>query len=138
MYVYSYSERQSKIYSFLCRVGAAPETALKVLFGNKTSIALEKLRRYGYIQKCRGDWWKCPGYFFYDYRRQETLAWFAARLEESGGRYEGNYGISPKGNKFTLDFFADYVLMNDLTSGQKFRIKLEDLRVKKIRDCLGN
>lgn len=136
MYIYSYSEKQLKLYEFLRKVGAAPEAALQVLFGKKTFVALEKLKRHGYIQKCKGDWWKCPGYFFYDTGRQETLAWFVARLEESGGRYEGSYGISPKGNKFALEFFADYVLMNDLANNRTFRIKLEDLRVKKIRDCL--
>ncbi|KYH32045.1 hypothetical protein MOMUL_19270 [Moorella mulderi DSM 14980] len=61
---------------------------------------------------------------------QEALAWFAARLEEAGGRYEGGIVRFPGGQEFPVKVLDGVVAVG------KWAARLEDLRVKPLRECL--
>lgn len=137
-YIYSYSERQLQIYNFIKRVGPSPEVALEILFGLHTIDALIRLNQSGYLRKyelCGIEFWLHSNYGPFDPFKQETMAWFAVRLEEAGGKYEGEYGTSPRGNRFRLNYSPGHVHITD-EENRKFVAKLEDLQRFKLAECL--
>lgn len=136
--VYSYSERQLLIYNFIKRVGPSPEPALEVLFGLHAVKALNRLKQFGYLRKCEMqgvDFWVPFDYGDFDFSKQETIAWFAVRLEEAGGKYKGDYGTSPKGNKFMLGYSPGCINITD-EQKRKFVVRLEDLKHLQFIHCL--
>ncbi|CFX16061.1 Uncharacterized [Syntrophomonas zehnderi OL-4] len=137
-YVYSYSERQLLIYNFIKKIGPSPEAVLEVLFGLQTANALHRLKQSGYLQKTEvsgTDFWHQPNYGYFDAVEQETMAWFVVRLEEAGGKYEGEYGTSPKGNRFLLRYAPGCIHITD-EENRKFVTQLEDLQRFKLAECL--
>ncbi len=136
--VYSYSERQFLIYSFIKRVGPSPEDCLETLFGLQTAKALYKLKQSGYLRfiKIRNiEFWLLPDNGYFDPLKQETLAWFAVRLEQAEGKYKKEYGISPKGNKFMFTYSPGQIHITDEVN-RKFVARLEDLRRFPFKECL--
>lgn len=136
--VYSYSERQFLIYSFIKRVGPSPEESLEALFGLQTADALHKLKRSGYLRftKIRGiDFWLLPDNGYFDPLKQETIAWFAARLEQAEGKYGGEYGISPKGNRFMFTYSPGQIHIID-EANRKFIALLKDLKRSSLKECI--
>ncbi len=136
--VYSYSERQFLIYSFIKRVGPSPENCLEALFGLQTADALYKLKQSGYLRftKIRGiDFWLLPDNGYFDPLKQETIAWFAVRLEQAEGKYDGEYGSSPKGNRFMFTYSPGQIHITDEVN-RKFVARLEDLRRLPFKECL--
>jgi hypothetical protein len=122
------------VYDFLRRAGPSPFPALAAALGLKPgrmAKALRHLRGAGYAYPVRHggvEFWcvdgsrPAPG--------QEALAWFAARLEEGGGRYGGGVARFPNGQEFPVK-----VLDGGVAVG-KWAAQLEDLRVKPLRECL--
>ena len=136
--VYSYSERQLLIYNFIKRVGPSPEPALEILFGLHTVKALNRLKKSGYLRKCEIheiEFWIVSDYSHFDVPKQETIAWFAARLEEAGGKYKGDYGTSPKGNQFMIIYSPGCIRIKD-EKNRKFVARLEDLKRSRLTECL--
>lgn len=137
-YKYSYSERQALLYQFIKKVGPTPELALEILFGLKTANALVNLKKTGYLKEVtlnNNRFWLDYNYSYFDPLIQETKAWFVVRLEEAGGKYNGEYGISPNGNRFILKITPKYVYMTD-EENRKFIAELEDLKKLPLKECL--
>lgn len=123
------SPRAVRALEFLRRVGPTPFPALAVglrLRPGDLNKALRHLRGAGRASpvRLRGvEFWTTDGVAF-DAATQETLAWFAARAEEAGGRYErGN--VAFPGGTFTVgaspgrvDFGGYYCTLQDLKSRQ--------------------
>lgn len=137
-YTYSYSERQALIYQFIKKIGATPEAVLELIYGLKAVNALIRLEKSGYVRKLEVNgirFWLDYNHGYFDPLIQETKAWFVARLEEAGGKYEGEYGISPKGNRFGLKFSPRGVYITD-EENRKFLAETEDLKKLPLKKCL--
>lgn len=128
------SPKAALVYDFLRRVGPAPFTALTVASGLKPgqlAKALRHLRGAGYASpvRLRGtEFWAVDGASF-SLNGQEALAWFAARLEEAGGRYEGGLAKFPKGQELSVQAKGDRVDVGE------YVFLLRDLQEKPLREC---
>lgn len=124
----------ARALDFLGRVGPTPFHALAAALGVKPgrlAKALRQLRGAGYASPVRlggVEFW-CP-----DGSRpgpgQEALAWFAARLEEAGGRYENGVAKFPGGQELPVRAEGGRVLVG------RWEASLADLREKPLRGCL--
>lgn len=135
---YSYSERQVYIYQFIKRIGATPEAVIELKYGFKAVKDLIRLKQFGYIRSLdlKGvRFWLDYNSGYFDPAIQEIKAWFIVRLEKAGGKYENDYGLSPKGSRFTLKFTPRCVYVTDETN-RKFRAELEDLQKFPLEKCL--
>lgn len=129
------SPRAAKAYEFLQRVGPSPFPALLVATGMKTgqlAKALRHLRGGGYAYPIRQNgvefWYPSPSLPIG--AGQEALAWFAARLEEAGGRYENGVAKFPKGQEMLVKVNGEAVHVGG------YICWLADLREKPLRECL--
>lgn len=128
------SPKAAEVYDFLRRVGPAPFPALVVAMGlraDRLAKALHHLRGGGYVYPVRQggvEFWcpnaRPPG------AGQEGLAWFAARLEEAGGRYEDGKAHFPKGQEVPVKVNGDRVLVG------RYVCRLTDLKERPLRECL--
>lgn len=127
------SPRAAKIYDFLHRVGPAPFPALLVALGcrhGQLAKALRHLRGAGYASpvRLRGvEFWGLDGAL--PPEGQEALAWFAARLEEAGGRFEGGLAKFPRGQELPVRAKGDQVDVGE------YVFLLQDLQEKPLREC---
>lgn len=130
------SPRAAKVYDFLRRVGPSPFQALLVATGMKAgqlAKALRHLRGGGYAYSTRQgsvEFW-CPDGPLPAGTGQEALAWFAARLEEAGGRYENGAAKFPKGQELPTRVGVDKVRVG------RYVCCLNDLKERPLRECLG-
>lgn len=128
------SPRAARVYEFLARVGPTPFAALAVgtrLRAGDLAKALRHLRGAGRAApvRLRGvEFWAVDGSGF-DLETQEALAWFAARAEEAGGRYERGNVSFPAG-AYRVAAAGDQVRFGD------FYCLLEDLRQRPLKECL--
>uniref|UniRef100_A0A7C2EIC3 Uncharacterized protein n=1 Tax=Ammonifex degensii TaxID=42838 RepID=A0A7C2EIC3_9THEO len=128
------SPKAAKVYDFLRRAGPSPFPALLVALGLKPGQLVKALRHlrgagYAFPARYRGvEFWCLNG--TRPTREQEALAWFAARLEEAGGRFEHGTAYFPKGR-------AVPVLVDgaQVEAGELFCF-LEDLREKPLKECV--
>lgn len=128
------SPKAARALDFLRRAGPAPFPALLVALGFKPrelAKALRHLRAAGYASRARfngAEFW-CP-----DGARpseeQEALAWFAARLEEAGGRFEGGLAYFPKGQALPARAKGETVQVGE------YACRLAELKEKPLRECL--
>lgn len=129
------SPKAAKAYDFLRRVGPSPFPALAVALGLKPgqlANVLRHLRGAGCAStvRLRGvEFWAVEGAFF-SLDGQEALAWFAARLEEVGGRYEKGTARFPKGQELPVKSADECVEVGD------WLFVLADLRQKPLRECI--
>jgi hypothetical protein len=123
-----------RVLDFLRRVGPAPFPALAVGLGLRPgdlNKALRHLRGAGRAVpvRLRGvEFWSTDGVSF-DAGTQETLAWFAARVEEAGGRYERGNAMFPAGT-FLVGLSDGRVEFGG------YYCTLQDLRNKQLGECL--
>lgn len=128
------SPRAARVLDFLRRAGPCPFPALRAATGldnERLAKALRHLRRAGFAAPVRlrnGEFWATDGASF-DLETQETLAWFAARLEEAGGRYEEGVAKFPKGQVLPVRPLEGRVEVGE------FVFFLHDLREKPLREC---
>jgi hypothetical protein len=128
------SPRVARVYDFLSRVGPAPFSALKVATGQKQDRLAKSLRALqgaGYAEPVwlQGiEFWTADGASF-DLSTQETLAWFAARLEEAGGKYDAGQASFPGGQTLPIISREGQLEMG------KFCFVLDDLQKKPLSEC---
>jgi len=128
------SSLAARALEFLERVGPSPFPALLVALGVKPgrlAKALRQLRGAGYASPVRFngvEFW-CPGGSGSG-PGQEALAWFAARLEEAGGRYADGTARFPGGQEFAVRVEGGRVLVG------KWEASLADLKERPLRECL--
>ncbi|MGB9792590.1 MAG: hypothetical protein ACPLTR_08455 [Thermacetogeniaceae bacterium] len=128
------SPKAARVYDFLQRAGPSPFQALGVATGLKPgqlAKALRHLRGGGYASpvRMRGvEFWAVDGASF-SLDGQEALSWFAARLEEAGGKYQDGTAVFPKGQEFPVKASDGRVDV-----GAYFFL-LEDLKEKPLREC---
>lgn len=125
----------ARALEFLERVGPTPFPALAAALGvgpGKLAKALRHLRGAGFafpVRRNGAEFW-CP-----DGSRpgpgQEALAWFAAKLEGAGGRYEGGTAKFPGGQEFEVKVTGGRVLV-----GGRWEASLADLKERPLRECL--
>jgi len=131
------SPRAARALDFLRRVGPTPFPALAVALGLKPgqlAKALRHLRGAGYAYPVRyngAEFWCADG--TRPGPGQEVVAWFAARAEEAGARYEGGVVSFPNGQVYQVEV----VDSNRLKVG-KWAVLLKDLQTleKPLRECL--
>lgn len=128
------SPKAAEVYDFLRRVGPAPFPALVVALGlraDRLAKALRHLHGGGYAYPVRQgsiEFW-CPFQSLPPGTGQETLAWFAARLEEAGGTYEKGLAKFPKGQEMPVIVNGDEVQVG------WYICCLADLKEKPLREC---
>lgn len=132
------SQLQVDILRYLERVGPSPLQPLELVFGRKAQKYLAKLRsaQYAYnITLNEVEFWIPQQYGHFDNRQQELIAWFAARLIESGGEYKGVVGISSAGDEFNIEVKLGYVAISFHDKSQYYA-RLTDLQEKVLKLCL--
>ena len=122
---------------FLNKVGPSTFKSLLVATGigpRKLSQVIKQLRTAGYVYLIR-----TPGRIefvvpeeigYFDLEKQVSLSLFAARLVESGGRYELGQAIFPGGQVFLVKTEAGKILVGD------FQVNTYDLKEKPLKECL--
>lgn len=134
MYGFVTSPTAARALDFLRRVGPAPFPAVCVALGvgpGRLARALRHLRGAGYARPVRVsgvEFWCSDGVG--PGPGQEALAWFAARLEEAGGRYENGAARFPNGQEFRVEAVDGRVAVG------KWVACVEDLEQKPLRECL--
>lgn len=129
------STKAARVWDFISRVGPTPFHALSVATGFKPGTlvrALRHLRGGGYahpIWQANVEFWGANGAVF-EPEAQEMLAWFAARLEEAGGRVENATAHFPRGQVFPIYTHYDHVEVGEWVCA------IGDLRAGPLRDCL--
>jgi len=129
------SPRAARALDFLHRIGPTPFPALTVALACKPgqlAKALRHLRGGGFAAPVRMggvEFWAADGASF-SLDGQEALAWFAARLEEAGGRYEGGQARFPKGQVLPVRAKGEVVQVGE------YVCCLVELRGKPLRECL--
>ncbi|RPF42012.1 hypothetical protein EDD75_2233 [Thermodesulfitimonas autotrophica] len=128
------SPKAARALDFLRRAGPAPFAALLValkLKPKELAKALRHLRGAGYAFPARyqgKEFWCLDG--ARPSGEQEALAWFAARLEEAGGRCEGAKALFPKGQVLPVRASEGQVRVGE------YCCALADLKEKPLRECL--
>jgi len=140
------------LLEFIESCGGAPEGALALLF-RQSRLLTGKLRGAGMIYRVRAGktvlWLPqhIPPPSNMDlFLRIAAVGWLAARLKESGGRYERGNAVFPNGAVFPVELVPPappgpclaVVMKPEKVFLQKGSVWLlwEDLRDKSIRECL--
>ncbi|MGQ9754344.1 MAG: hypothetical protein ACUVRF_00005 [Desulfotomaculales bacterium] len=129
------SPRAARALDFLRRVGPVPFPAMVVALGcrpGQLAKALRHLRGGGYAAPVRlngTEYWVADGTGF-NLDTQETLAWFAARLEEAGGRYEAGTARFPRGQTYRV------VARGERAEVGECVCFVAELKEKPLRECL--
>ena len=106
------SPTQVAILEFLERVGPCPALVLEQKFGKKTNRHLWVLRQARYIYNLTLsdiEFWIPQDYGRFNPKRQELLAWFVARWEQGGGKYQNGVAISPDGTELIMQTERDKI-----------------------------
>ncbi len=140
------------LLEFIESCGGAPEGALALLF-RQSRLLTGKLRGAGMIYRVRAGkmalWLPAhipPPSNVELFLRRAAVGWLAARLKESGGRYEKGNAVFPNGAVFPVELVPPappgpclaVVMKPEKVFLQKGSVWLlwEDLRDKSIRECL--
>ncbi|MFZ5633204.1 MAG: hypothetical protein ACOY40_10195 [Bacillota bacterium] len=146
------SKRAFSMMEFIRSCDGAPEEALALLF-RKSKLLLRKLRGAGMVYRVWVEntvlWLPVntlpplnPDLFF----RKTAIGWLAARLKESGGRYEKGSAVFPNGAVFHVALVPPVpkgsclaVIMrpgNSYLQKGSVWVFWEDLKTKNIKECL--
>ena len=140
------------LLEFIESCGGAPEGALALLF-RQSRLLTAKLRGAGMIYRVRAGktalWLPVhipPPSNVDLFLRRAAVGWLAARLKESGGRYEKGNAVFPSGAVFPVELIPPappgpclaVVMKSERVFLQRGSVWLlwEDLRDKGIRECL--
>lgn len=131
------SPTQVAILEFLERVGPCPYQPLEILFGKKTARHLWVLRQARYIYNLTLSdiaFWIPQDYGRFNPKRQELLAWFVARWEQGGGKYQNGVAVSPDETELIMQIERDKITLT--SDKQRFYVLLSDLQEKEIKHCI--
>lgn len=130
------SNRALSVLKFLNKVGPSTFSALLIAIGigpRKLSQAIKQLRTAGYVYLTRtsGIEFVVPKQVdCFDSKKQEILSLFAARMVESGGRYELGQAVFPGGQVFSVKVGVGKIIIGD------FQVSFDDLKEKPLRERL--
>jgi len=144
------SATAARVLEFLERAGPAPYDALLAALGLRPfrlAKALKHLRGAGAAYPVRlsvrgevVEFWRPRDSPRFDPARAEALAWFAARLEEAGGRYENGRALFPSGQALPVDVDAcpeGIAVVNGDKPGKCLAwCYLRDLKTRRLEKCL--
>lgn len=128
---------QAQILDFLERVGPSPCPALEILFGSKTMKHLNRLRNQGYVYNlvlAKTEFWILQDYGRFQPKQQEILAWFVARWEQGGGRYNNKVVISPDGSELMVRMERDRIVL--VVDKAEYYALLPELQKMEIKHCI--
>lgn len=124
-----------RVLQYLEKVLIAPFFAISVATGfkaRKLAKALRHLRRADRafpVQLQGVEFWAVDSTGF-DIEKQETLAWFVARVIEAGGKYENGKVIFPSGEEYEINIQKGKIIFG------RYYCLLSDLKESKLKNCI--